>query len=314
MYLVSVSVITYNSEKTIIDTLESIYNQTYPNLELIVSDDCSTDNTVQVCCEWIEAHKERFARTELLTVEKNTGISANFNRAGAACKGEWVKEIAGDDLLLPDCVYDCHEFSIQHPDIKCFFGKIRAFGADSEYCNWLTNVFSERNDTMSMLDREELLHMITKGNTPPAPAFFYNRSFLIQNQIKNDERIPFIEDLPKWVSMLKKGIVFGFMDKEIVRYRVGGISTSKAWQSPELYRNRRLTFFYYQFDCLYSDNPEIAINDIVNEECDVYGRLMHAMEQLSAIKSSFAYKVGYAIISPNRILGKIWNRIRKSQL
>ena len=72
--LVSVPVITYNSSKTVLETLDSIYNQTYQNLELIVSDDCSTDNTVGICREWIEAHKKRFVRTELLTVEKNTGV------------------------------------------------------------------------------------------------------------------------------------------------------------------------------------------------------------------------------------------------
>lgn len=68
--LVSVAVVTYNSSKTVLETLDSIYNQTYPNLELIVSDDCSPDNTVEICREWIAGHSRRFIRTELLTVEK----------------------------------------------------------------------------------------------------------------------------------------------------------------------------------------------------------------------------------------------------
>lgn len=55
--LVSVSVITYNSAKTVLETLESIKAQTYQNLELIVSDDCSTDNTVELCRNWIEQNK-----------------------------------------------------------------------------------------------------------------------------------------------------------------------------------------------------------------------------------------------------------------
>ena len=69
--LVSVTVITYNSSKTVLETLDSIKAQTYQNLELIVSDDCSTDDTVELCRNWIEQNKERFVRTELLTVEKN---------------------------------------------------------------------------------------------------------------------------------------------------------------------------------------------------------------------------------------------------
>lgn len=68
--LVSVSIITYNSSSTILETLDSIYSQSYQNIELIVSDDCSTDNTVEICKKWIDEHKDRFVRVELLTVEK----------------------------------------------------------------------------------------------------------------------------------------------------------------------------------------------------------------------------------------------------
>jgi alpha-1,3-rhamnosyltransferase len=84
--LVSVRVITYNSSKTVIETLDSIYNQTYPNIELIISDDCSKDDTVAICREWVNQHKERFARTEILTVPQNTGVSANINRSEKACR------------------------------------------------------------------------------------------------------------------------------------------------------------------------------------------------------------------------------------
>ena len=47
--LVSINVITYNSSKFVLETLESAKAQTYQNIELIVSDDCSTDNTVEIC-------------------------------------------------------------------------------------------------------------------------------------------------------------------------------------------------------------------------------------------------------------------------
>jgi alpha-1,3-rhamnosyltransferase len=51
--LVSVVIITYNSSKYVLETLESAKAQTYQNIELIVSDDCSTDDTVEKCREWI---------------------------------------------------------------------------------------------------------------------------------------------------------------------------------------------------------------------------------------------------------------------
>ena len=102
--LVSIIVITYNSSKYVLETLESAKAQTYQNIELIVSDDCSTDNTVEICREWIEKNKKRFLRTELITSEKNTGIPANCNRGVKAAQGEWVKLIAGDDILCNNCI------------------------------------------------------------------------------------------------------------------------------------------------------------------------------------------------------------------
>ena len=58
--LISVVVVTYNSEKTVIETLDSIASQTYKNIELIVSDDYSKDDTVKRMKLWIEDHKDFF--------------------------------------------------------------------------------------------------------------------------------------------------------------------------------------------------------------------------------------------------------------
>ena len=79
--LVSIVVITYNSAEYVLETLESAKIQTYQNIELIVSDDCSKDDTVRICREWLEQNGERFVRTDLVMSNKNTGVPANCNRA-----------------------------------------------------------------------------------------------------------------------------------------------------------------------------------------------------------------------------------------
>ena len=75
--LVSVVLITYNSDRYVLDTLESVKNQSWDNIELIVSDDGSTDDTIFICSNWLYENKDRFFNTELITVAKNTGIPAN---------------------------------------------------------------------------------------------------------------------------------------------------------------------------------------------------------------------------------------------
>ena len=78
--LISIIAITYNSAKYIVELLESAKAQTYSNIELIISDDCSTDDTVAVCNSWIVKNTTLFNKLTLITAEKNTGIAPNVNR------------------------------------------------------------------------------------------------------------------------------------------------------------------------------------------------------------------------------------------
>jgi len=75
MSLVSLVVVTYNSACFVAEALESVRVQTWNEIELIITDDNSSDDTVEVCRQWLNANSSRFIRTELLTSEVNTGVS-----------------------------------------------------------------------------------------------------------------------------------------------------------------------------------------------------------------------------------------------
>ena len=111
--LVSVIVITYNSAEFVLQTLESINNQKYKNLELIISDDSSTDNTIEICENWVSLNSKFFTNCEIVNFMINTGIPANCSRGVAAANGKWIKLIAGDDLLMPNCISDNINFIIK---------------------------------------------------------------------------------------------------------------------------------------------------------------------------------------------------------
>lgn len=304
--LVSVPVITYNSSKFVLETLESIKAQTYQNIELIISDDCSTDNTVELCQQWVEENQERFVHTQIITSDVNTGVSANGNRGRDACQGEWIKGIAGDDLLMPDCIEACVSYVMEH-NLTCVFGRIEAFGDNTLLANRLTREAALRNEKMSRMSQEELYDTIVRGNPPSAPAFFYNRQFFVDNNIVNDIRIPMIEDLPKWLNILKTGCCFNFMDKVIVRYRIGGISTSHTWQTPLMYENQRKMFFYYQFDYLYKLEKDKIIEKLLQHEIDIYTRLYNDARNA---RNSKAYKIGSLLLIPYKKLSNIFHYIK----
>ncbi|MCU4166651.1 glycosyltransferase family 2 protein [Carboxylicivirga caseinilyticus] len=129
MDLVTVAVCTYNSSEYIIETLESIAKQTYMEIELIVSDDASNDNTIDLVEEWLnsEINKHRFIKSQLLKVKKNTGVPANANRALNASNGKWIKYIGADDVLLPSCITDNIYEVTKNTKIKVLFSKLDVF-------------------------------------------------------------------------------------------------------------------------------------------------------------------------------------------
>ncbi len=296
--MVSVTVITYNSSKTVLETLDSIYNQTYPTLELIVSDDCSTDNTVQVCRDWIEAHKERFVRTELLTVEKNTGISANLNRAEAACRGEWVKGIAGDDLLLPDCVSDYMDYVEDNPDAVCVFGRLRYFGSTAEnHTYYEQQVFDYSFFSLSV--EEQLHRLVFDGNCIPAATVFYNLLKLRKMGLNGyDERIPILEDWPKWIRLLQNGITFCFLDKEVVCYRVGYGISNPSLKSYNYFRSNVLFDLQYRYPLWVAENNEAGVTRMADYVCEQFRARMYAEEESERIRRTYAYRLGKILLKP----------------
>lgn len=93
--MISVILSTYNNEESIFDCIRSILNQTYNNFELIIINDCSTDNTKKI----IESFNDK--RIILLENHKNIGRSASRNLGIAKAKGKYIAIIDGDDIALP---------------------------------------------------------------------------------------------------------------------------------------------------------------------------------------------------------------------
>ncbi|MCF2492210.1 glycosyltransferase [Dyadobacter chenhuakuii] len=96
--LVTVILTAYNQEKYIGDTLASVFDQTYPNLELIVIDNASADDTLAV----IQTFKNPSRNFSLVKNRKNSGLCAAFNYGLSIAKGKYVIDLSGDDVLMPD--------------------------------------------------------------------------------------------------------------------------------------------------------------------------------------------------------------------
>ena len=95
--LVSIIMPSYNTAKYISDSINSVQNQTYINWELIIVDDCSTDNTDEVIACYSSDKRIRYIKNEV-----NSGAAVSRNRALREAKGKWIAFLDSDDLWVND--------------------------------------------------------------------------------------------------------------------------------------------------------------------------------------------------------------------
>ena len=224
--LVSIIIPTYNSSEYIVETLESVKTQTYPDIELIVTDDCSGDNTVEICSKWLLENKARFVRAELIASQVNTGIAPNNNRGISIAEGEWIKVISGDDILMKECIKTNIEF-IRNSDVEVsfLFSRLVWFKVNSSNRK-LTNsdeavvnrYWQNMYESFFCLKAKQQYIKLLKRNRLPAPTAFINRkTFLSLGGF--DERFPMIDDYPLWLRATKNNYKLYFTDNETVLYR-----------------------------------------------------------------------------------------------
>ena len=266
--LVSVAVIAYRSGDTIIDTLDSIAAQTYSNIELIIADDGSPDKTVQVAQDWIYKHSERFVRTKIITVEKNTGVTGNYIRAEQNCNGDWIKNIDGDDKLEPTAIADYVRLAQEHPEYDIIYSRIKVFGLigkeGDDYVKRYDFSFFEKT-------QEEKYEMAKDICIIPPMTAFINRSKVQKMGLKYDNRIPMMEDRPWLLNAIRLGANFGFLDKAVYLYRIRRDSLCNSTTiSPVFYESLKLCNYYYSFSYDYEKNKDKAIRELAQKDMEVY--------------------------------------------
>lgn len=217
--LVSIVVITYNSSKYVLETLESAKAQIYQNIELIISDDCSTDNTVEICKNWLNKNSQRFVRAEIIVAPKNKGIPANCNQGFKASKGEWIKLIAGDDKLVDSCIEDFISFTLSNNNVFAIHAKMNVYHDSFEEENF-HKTFDYSNDIYNIknINAHEQYQLNIRRNWIGAPTVFLKRDLIIELG-GWDEEMPF-EDWPMFIKINKCGYKIHYLNKIVANYRI----------------------------------------------------------------------------------------------
>jgi len=221
--LVSIIVPAFRAAGLVGHTINSVLEQTYQNWEMLIVDDCSPDNTIEVVRE--AASKD--GRIRLIESVANGGPAKARNLALHQAKGRWIAFLDSDDVWLPSKLQDTLEFANLKAASLVFTG-FRRMSFDGKMVGRYVSV-------PASLSYQQLL-----GNTAIAT------STVLIDRTKVGEvvmRPVYYDDFVCWLEILKKGNLAWGLDRDLMRYRVvsNSVSRNKKKSAKEVWKIYRTT-------------------------------------------------------------------------
>jgi len=218
--LVSVIIVSYNHAKFILETLESIRLQTYKNLQIIVSDNSSSDNSVDIIEDWISENK---MQVTFLKYSVKIGLCKILNKALKEVKGTFVQLISCDDILLPEKIEkQVSLFQTLDNDEAVIFSD--AYLID-ENGTELQSRFIKRAREFSKIPEGNLFETLLDGNFIPAMSTLIRTETMLELH-GFDENLKY-EDYDFWLRLSRK-YKFKFSDFTSCKYRLHASNLHKS--------------------------------------------------------------------------------------
>ncbi|MEQ1065428.1 glycosyltransferase [Acinetobacter sp. XH1741] len=240
--LVSIVIPCYNHANFVQDCIQSVITQTYQNIELIIIDDGSKDESVKKIQNLIQQCKERFVRFEFRN-RPNKGLSATLNEALEWCQGEYYSVIASDDMLLKDKLEIQIDFFKNSADSSI----VGVFGGYN-----LINNYNSVIKTVHMKEKKYLFDEIFLHNFDlPAPTALLKLEHIrAVGGYKEDLKI---EDWYMWLKLTENNHSLVYLDKVLVNYRYHENNFSKNFQVMNIERKKVIDNFSYHKLYKYAD-------------------------------------------------------------
>ena len=213
--LVTIGIPVYNGAKFISETLESIINQTYKNLEIIVSDNGSNDTTVEIVKEFMK----RDSRISLNQNLENLGYSGNLNKIIELASSEYIAIYHADDVYESTIVEEQVRFLGENEELAgCFtLGEVI-----NERGNPHKSVFyfdKDRINENTIVNWDLFIEKICKiGNMFICPTSMIKKSVYLELN-GYDSTLKYIEDQDMWIRILEK-YKLGILAKDLFKYRI----------------------------------------------------------------------------------------------
>lgn len=212
----SIITVCFNSEKTIVETIESVKNQTYKNYEHIIIDGKSTDKTLEI----IDNYKKLSDKVKVLS-EKDTGIYNAMNKGIKLATGDLIVFLNSDDTFEKDALSLIQ--NKYHNNVDLIYGNVywQRYFKDSIYEKEINLKPEGDNEQSTARMTMEHLNKIKNG---------HNSTFVKTSIMKNnlfDESYRICSDYKFFLNMYKQGRIVKYVPHRITNMKMGGISTTQ---------------------------------------------------------------------------------------
>lgn len=238
MPLFSVIIPVFNAEKYLKKCIRSVLNQKNDKTEIILVDDCSTDNSLKIC-----NYYKKNPSVNIIRHKKNLGVSISRNDGILAAKGKYILFLDSDDWFYPGCLKNIEKLIKKNPKTEVFIGRYNSDG----YPPNNRNLF--KNSKLNKFTANEFFLYINKINFRPMIIWHY----IIKKSLLTDKRLYFInvkngEDeefgarllcSAKSISLFKENY---YWHKKRIQ---GSLRYSRSLKSTESYL--KLLIEYYKF-------------------------------------------------------------------
>jgi len=218
--LVSILIPTYNREKYLGQALDSALSQTYPNLEIIVHDDASTDGTSNLLKKYSDP------RLKIIYTRKNHGMLGGWNFIVSKARGDYLKFLASDDLFEPACVAELVAAAVHNPSAAIITCQRKFIDEQGRVVKKMG--FAKKSTIISgTAHAHEILTNLRENKIGEPTAVLYPTS-LVKKAGGYDPRFSQFADFEYWIRLLQFGDLV-YVHKPLCSFRThAGSNTSAA--------------------------------------------------------------------------------------
>jgi glycosyltransferase involved in cell wall biosynthesis len=245
--LVSICIPAYNHEKYVVQALDSVLSQNYPQKEIVIINDGSSDSTADRIESWKTAHESEISITYMS--QENQGIAKTLNQLVTSANGHYLVWLASDDYLLEKSISSRVDYLKSHSEKKAVFGDCLVVDDEGKvsYESGIEDLY--RGDKGAFCDANSLKKEFICRWGIPGPVLMVERS-VYEIIGMYDESLEF-EDWDLYLRLAGHELI-GFIDERVSAYRwhdknscqtMVFESGSKAYRLKVLLKNRHLFSF-----------------------------------------------------------------------